>query len=174
LSLYAGARLPGTVPHGVQKVTFTSGTTAQPKGVCLGSSQQWALAQQLADTLAGLNIRRHLNLLPLSVLLENIAGTYTAMLSGARNISLPLAMTGLRGAASFDPGVCLAAIAATRAESVILLPQMLQALVGAVRPDDPRIASLKFIAVGGARTPKALIEAAQARGFPVYEGYGLS
>ena len=46
--------------------------------------------------------------------------------------------------------------------------------MGAVRPDDPRIASLKFIAVGGARTPKALIEAAQARGFPVYEGYGLS
>ena len=174
LSLYAGARLPGTVPHGVQKVTFTSGTTAQPKGVCLGSSQQWELAQVLADALAGLNIRRHLNLLPLSVLLENIAGTYTAMLSGALNISLPLAMTGLRGAASFDPGVCLAAIAATRAESVILLPQMLQALVAAVRPDDPRIASLKFIAVGGARTPKALIEAAQARGFPVYEGYGLS
>lgn len=174
LALHPGQRRAATVPAGVQKVTFTSGTTSQPKGVCLGSAQQWELAQVLAAGLEELDIRRHLNLLPLAVLLENIAGVYTALLSGAANICLPLAQTGLRGAASFDPALCLDTIARTRAESVILLPQMLQALVAAARPGDARLGTLKFIAVGGARTPPALIEAAQARGFPVFEGYGLS
>lgn len=174
LGLYRGARPYAAMPPGVQKVTFTSGTTAQPKGVCLRSAQQWELAQVLSGLLAGLGIRRHLNLLPLSVLLENIAGAYTALLSGATNVSLPLAQTGLRGAVSFDPVLCLDAIARTRAESVIVLPQMLQALVGAARPKDARLRTLKFIALGGAKTPAALVEAARARGFPVYEGYGLS
>jgi len=174
LGLHLGPRRAGTVADGVQKVTFTSGTTAAPKGVCLGSAQQWELARVLAGELACLEIRRHLNLLPLAVLLENIAGTYTALLSGAANISLPLAHTGLRGAASFDPVLCLDTIARTRAESVILLPQMLQALVMAARAGDARLHTLKFIAVGGAKTPPALIEAAQAKGFPVCEGYGLS
>ncbi len=174
LALHLGPRPAPTVPPGVQKVTFTSGTTAQPKGVCLGSAQQWELARVLAGELAALDIRRHLNLLPLAVLLENIAGAYTALLSGAATICLPLAQTGLRGAASFDPVLCLDTIARTRAESVILLPQMLQALVAAARAGDSRLHTLKFIAVGGARTPPALIEAAHAKGFPVYEGYGLS
>ncbi|WP_306391868.1 AMP-binding protein [Telluria beijingensis] len=174
LGLHLGPRPARTVPEGVQKVTFTSGTTAAPKGVCLGSDQQWELARVLAGELASLDVRRHLNLLPLAVLLENIAGTYTALLSGAANICLPLALTGLHGAAAFDPVVCLDTIARTRAESVILLPQMLQALVAAARTGDARLHTLKFIAVGGAKTPPALVAAAQAKGFPVYEGYGLS
>lgn len=174
LPLHAGPALAPTVPAGAQKVTFTSGTTSQPKGVCLGADQQWELSAVLAGLLSGLGIRRHLNLLPLSVLLENIAGVYTALLSGAVNVALPLARTGLSGAARFEPVVCMEAIAQTRAESVILLPQMLLALVASAAPADPRLRSLKFIAVGGAKTPPALIAAARAKGFPVYEGYGLS
>lgn len=174
LLLHAGSVPAATVPPGVQKVTFTSGTTAEPKGVCLSSAQQWELAAVLAGRLAGLEVRRHLNLLPLSVLLENVAGVYTALLSGAANVCLPLAQTGLSGAARFEPVVCLEAIARARAESVIVLPQMLLALVAAAVPQDPRLRTLKFMAVGGARTPPALIAAARAKGFPVYEGYGLS
>jgi len=41
-------------------------------------------------------------------------------------------------------------------------------------PKCARIRSLKFVAVGGAKTPAALIHAARDKGFPVYEGYGLS
>lgn len=174
LQLFARPVAQAAVPAGVQKITFTSGTTAQPKGVCLSSGQQWELAQVLRDQLAGLAIRRHLNLLPLSVLLENIAGVYTALLSDATNICLPLARTGLSGASGFDPVTCLEAIAAQQAESVILLPQMLQALVAVAAPGDPRLGTLKFMAVGGAKTAPALIAAARAKGFPVYEGYGLS
>lgn len=175
LHLYESARagISGNLPD-IQKITFTSGTTAQPKGVCLSARQQWDVAQGLQASLAGLQIRRHLNLLPLAVLLENIAGVYTALLSGATDICLPLAETGLRGASQFDPGICLDAIERHQAESVILLPQMLQALVAASRAHEPRIHSLKFVAVGGGKTPEPLIRAAREKGFPVYEGYGLS
>jgi long-chain acyl-CoA synthetase len=158
----------------IQKVTFTSGTTSEPKGVCLSAAQQWEVAAAIRDSLAALDIGRHLNLLPLPVLLENVAGVYAALLSGATNICLPMSETGLSGASRFDPQACLDAIARHEAESVILLPQMLQALVAVASKSDPRARSLKYVAVGGARTPVALIHAARAKGLPVYEGYGLS
>lgn len=158
----------------VQKITFTSGTTSEPKGVCLSTQQQWEVAKALESTLAPLAIKKHLNLLPLAVLLENIAGAYTALLCGAENICLPLADVGLQGASAFDANACLAAIEKYQAESVILLPQMLQAITATCQKDDTRLKSLKFVAVGGAKTPEALIQAARNKGIPAYEGYGLS
>lgn len=157
-----------------QKITFTSGTTSAPKGVCLSTAQQWQVAQALHGGLGGLGVERHLCLLPFAVLLENIAGPYTALLSGATTICPPLAETGLSGASQFDPQLCLAAIERYQAHSVILLPQMLQALVAVTAPGDARLASLRFVAVGGAKTPPRLLAAARARGLPVFEGYGLS
>ena len=158
----------------VQKITFTSGTTSTPKGVCLGTTQQWELAAALRAGLAPLHLERHLCLLPFAVLLENIAGPYTALLSGATTICPPLAETGLSGASGFDPQTCLAAIARYAPHSIILVPHMLQALVAAIRPGDPRIRSLRFVAVGGGKTSARLIATARERGLPVYEGYGLS
>lgn len=162
------------VLRAVQKITFTSGTTATPKGVCLSTAQQWDVARALHAGLGELDLRRHLCLLPFAVLLENIAGPYTALLSGATTICPPLAEVGLSGASGFDPQRCLAAIERYQAHSVIVLPQMLQALVAAAAPNDSRIRSLRLVAVGGAKTPARLLAAAQEAGFPVYEGYGLS
>jgi long-subunit acyl-CoA synthetase (AMP-forming) len=51
---------------------------------------------------------------------------------------------------------------------------MLQAITAACEVSDERIKSLKFVAVGGAKTPVALIESARSKGIPAYEGYGLS
>jgi long-subunit acyl-CoA synthetase (AMP-forming) len=169
-----GAALAQPMPRGTQKITFTSGTTASPKGVCLSSAQQWELARALQQGVAPLRLERHLCLLPFAVLLENIAGPYTAMLSGAATICPPLAEVGLTGASQFDPQRCLDAIARYQAHSIIVLPHMLQALLAALAPQDTRAASLRFIAVGGAKVPARLLAAAQARGLPVYEGYGLS
>jgi long-subunit acyl-CoA synthetase (AMP-forming) len=160
--------------HGSQKITFTSGTTAEPKGIGLDSAGQWELADRLSGLLAPLQLERHLCLLPLSVLLENVAGAYTSMRSGAVLICPPLAEVGLTGSSQFDAQRCLDAIARHQAHSVILLPQMLRALLAAASPGDPRMQSLRFMAVGGAKTPPGVIEAAHQRGWPVHEGYGLS
>ena len=157
-----------------QKITFTSGTTAAPKGVCLDAAQQWAVAASFAEPLARLGVSRHLCLLPFAVLLENVAGVYTALSCGATITCPPLAEVGMRGSSGFDADVCLDAIARRRAESVILLPQMLLAILAAAGPGDERLASLRFAAVGGAKTPEEVLHAARARGIPVYEGYGLT
>lgn len=165
----AGADLGDT-----QKITFTSGTTAAPKGVCLSAAQQWQVADALQQGVRPLGIERHLCLLPFAVLLENIAGPYTALLSGATTICPPLAEVGVGGASKFDPHLCLAAIERYQAQSIILLPQMLQALVAVLQPNDQRIRSLRFVAVGGAKTPARLLATARSLGLPVFEGYGLS
>jgi acyl-CoA synthetase (AMP-forming)/AMP-acid ligase II/pyrroloquinoline quinone (PQQ) biosynthesis protein C len=160
--------------EGTAKVSFTSGTTGTPKGVCLGAAQQHALAQALAAATRPLALERHLCLLPLPVLLENVAGARTALLAGADCVLPPLASVGLTGATGFDPLACLAAIEREQAESVILLPQMLLALTAALEAGAPRPARLRFAAVGGAKVAPALIERARAAGLPVYEGYGLT
>lgn len=162
------------LPPDTRKITFTSGTTGNPKGICLTREQQLATAQGLGEILGGLGIRRHLNLLPFSVLLENIAGLYAPLMLGAQCISPPLKAVGLSGSSHFDAETCLAMIEKTGAESVILLPQMLQALLNCVQPGDPRLRSLKFMAVGGGATPVAILNRAHQLGLPVYEGYGLS
>jgi long-subunit acyl-CoA synthetase (AMP-forming) len=85
-----------------------------------------------------------------------------------------LSEVGLHGSSNFDAEACIAAIEKYQAESIILLPQMLQAIVARSTKQDRRLKSLKFVAVGGGKTPVALIKTAKSLGIPVYEGYGLS
>ena len=162
------------LPRGTSKLTFTSGTTGAPKGVALRSAQQWAVARSIAGVARDLALRRHLCLLPLSVLLENVAGVYAALAAEMQFCVPSLAEVGMRGSSSFDADACLAAIEHWQAESVILLPQMLAALASAVERGAVAPRSLKFAAVGGARVSPALIQRARALGLPAYEGYGLS
>ena len=159
---------------GIAKITFTSGTTGTPKGVQLGAEQQWSVARSVAEATRSLGIRRHLCLLPLPVLLENVAGAYAAHLAGAQLCAPPLAECGVQGGAGFDAAACLAALERWEPHSVILLPQMLLSLVGLLESGARRPASLRFAAVGGAKVSPALIIRARAAGLPVYEGYGLS
>jgi long-chain acyl-CoA synthetase len=168
----------GVVPHGpIHKITFTSGTTGAPKGVCLSTEQQINAAQTLATVTASLDIQLHLSLLPFPVLLENIAGIYAPLLLGARCICPPLADVGMTGSSGFDANACLNAIAQYKPDSIILLPQMLRALVASLESkatNNAGIRTLKFVAVGGGSTPAPLILRARELGLPVYEGYGLS
>lgn len=168
------AAIPAALPRGTSKVTFTSGTTGTPKGVPLTGAGQWAVARSLAQATRELRLRRHLCLLPLALLLENVAGVYAPLAAGMEFCVPPLAETGLRGSSGFDPVACLAAIERWEAESVILLPQMLAALCAALERGAPRPEKLRFAAVGGAKVSTALIERARSLGLPAYEGYGLS
>jgi len=160
-----------------QKITYTSGTTGEPKGVALTSALQRETAQALALRLAPLRIERHLSLLPFPLLLENVAGAYTALRLGAACICPPLDRVGVAGSVGFDPDRCLQTIGELAPHSLILLPQMLRLLVERLEHAagrDPRVASLRFVAVGGAKTPLSVLRRARALGLPVYEGYGLS
>lgn len=166
---------PVPLPPGTSRITFTSGTTGQPKGVCLGAAAIDAVAAGLGEALAPLGLSRHLNALPFAVLLENIAGLLAPRRQGMDVISLPLAEVGLAGSSSFDPARLDAAVRAHGADSLILLPQMLRAWVGWLAQTGQRApASLKLVAVGGAAVGAPLLQAAQALGLPAMEGYGLS
>lgn len=168
------ASRPVALPPGTGKITFTSGTTGQPKGVCLANPSLETIAESLARIGQQAGVERHLCALPLPVLLENIAGAWAAMLAGAEIVALPMAELGMAGATGVDAGRFLAAIRQHEAHSLILVPQLLEALVGAVEAGATRPRCLRFVAVGGARVPPTLLARARRLGFPVHEGYGLS
>jgi len=162
------------LPPGTLKVTFTSGTTGEPKGVCLGREEMETVAESLRQASAAGSDDRHLCLLPLATLLENVGGIYTPLLAGA-TICLPgLAEVGLAGSSGLDVGRLIAALGQWRASSAIMVPQMLQAVVTAGQAGVAMPSSLRYLAVGGAPVAVRLIEDAQALGLPVFEGYGLS
>ena len=166
---------PVSLSRGTGKITFTSGSTGTPKGVCLDAEAQLTVADGLAQALAPVSVRRHLCTLPLAVLLENIAGVYAPLLSGASVILPAAAEVGLEGATSFRPAALNAAAARYRADSVITLPQMLRAWsVWRQRVAAEPLSALKFVAVGGAQVGKALLAQARRAGLPAFEGYGLS
>jgi long-subunit acyl-CoA synthetase (AMP-forming) len=160
------------LPEGTGKVTFTSGSTGTPKGVCLGTAQQ--LLQASALTLAvQVKAPRHLCALPLSTLLENIAGVYAPLLAGGTVVTRGMAELGFAGSRLAEPQQFLQVLSTVRPDTLILIPQLLQLLVHAVK-QGWQAPPFKFIAVGGSRVSAALIREAHALGLPVYEGYGLS
>ena len=163
-----------SLPQATQKITYTSGSTGEPKGVCLSLDSQLAVAQSLLDASQARPDDRHLCLLPLSTLLENLAGVYAPLLAGATVVALPQAAVGLHGAAQLDVRQMLAALHDSRASTAILVPQLLTALVAVLEAGLPRPPSLRFIAVGGAPVSPQLLHRALALGLPVHEGYGLS
>lgn len=166
---------PVALPAGTAKITFTSGTTGAPKGVCLSASAMSRVTDALMQAMEPLTIQRHLCALPFAVLLENIAGLLAPLSAGATCITLPLGQLGLTGSSSFDAARFHAAVARHQPHSLILLPQMLRAWVGHLQASSQRApASLRFVAVGGAAVGERLLLTARALGIPAYEGYGLS
>lgn len=173
---YAFVRDPAisVIPNGTWKITFTSGTTGDPKGVCLGREQLEIVAAQLCGSSNASDDDRHLCLLPLSMLLENIGGLYVPVLAGA-TICLPKPnQIGLSGSSGLQPKKFLEGINTWRPSTAIMVPQLLQALVALVRAGASLPNTLRYIAVGGAAVSPTLLSAAHAIGLPVYEGYGLS
>jgi long-subunit acyl-CoA synthetase (AMP-forming) len=171
-------RLPAqavAMPAGTAKITFTSGTTGAPKGVCLGAAAMQCVAAGLVEAMAPLGIARHLCALPLPVLLENIAGLLAPLSHGATCVVLPLAQLGWTGSSGFDAALFDAAVRRHQPDSTIVLPQMLRLWVEHLKQTGTRAPpTLKFVAVGGAAVGARLVLDARALGIPAYEGYGLS
>lgn len=161
------------IPKGTGKITFTSGSTGNPKGVCLSHQSQEVVAESVVKAI-GLSAPRHLCLLPLATLLENVAGVYAPLLAGGTVVLRNPQSLGFAGTSLTNPQAMLATISEVQPNSLILVPELLQLLImGCAQGWTPPV-SLKFIAVGGAHVAEGLLQKARALGLPVYQGYGLS
>lgn len=165
---------PPAVHAGTAKITFTSGTTGDPKGVCLSAATMLRTADALRRELGGLGVQRHLCALPLSLLLENVAGVYANILNGSTLVTPTNGALGLTGSSGVDIARFVRAQQDANPHSLILVPQLLLALIAARSFGIALPESYRFVAVGGGRVAPSLLDQAVRAGLPVYEGYGLS
>ncbi|MCG3879494.1 AMP-binding protein [Psychrobacter sp. Ps6] len=178
------------------KVTYTSGSTGMPKGVCLGQETLMRIVESLSgaltDTLTddathapkvsnATSNFSHLSVLPFATLLENVAGVYVSLYMGRTLVTGHIDQFGLLSNQAFDAKRLMTTVQTYDIASVILLPQMLKAICehmadkGTTKSSaNAAVPSLKFMAVGGGKVSPQLLKDASGLNLPVYEGYGLS
>lgn len=156
-----------SLPQGTAKITYTSGTTGTPKGVCLSAQAMKNVAQSIVNVLDADMAGLHASVLPLGVLLENVAGVYATLMAGGTVLFNRLEAFGKNYENLHH------IINSSGATSVILVPEILRILMAQVL-EKGALPSLKYVAVGGSRVSPSLVMQARALGLPVYEGYGLS
>jgi long-chain acyl-CoA synthetase len=163
------------LPPATTKISFTSGSTGAPRGVCLSAAGLLDTAVAVAGCFADLAIERHLAVLPLSLLLENSAGIHASLLLGAEIRVAGLQTLGWRGMVGFDPVALQRTVVASAANSLILVPELLKMWSAQRAAGEPAAANdLRYVAVGGARVAPELLARARAVGLPAYQGYGLT
>lgn len=162
------------ISNDIVKITFTSGTSAAAKGVCLTNDNIEKVVFSLIERIGAKNAVNNLLLFPLAILLENIAGVYCALCVGARVTILPLRLTGINISGNINLEYFIAALEKFGASSFIITPELLKLLVHLMKLKKITLAKAKFIAIGGAVVSKDLLLEAKELGLPIYQGYGLS
>lgn len=160
---------------GTAKITFTSGSTASPKGVCLSEENLEKVTQSLIDMIGNKHQpEHHLVLLPLSTLLENVTGIYVPLQMGCCSTIFTGELVGLKGSSQFNASQFCQVLAANQPHSLVLTPALLNVLIQIATQQKALIKSLRFVAVGGAHVCAKIMQQAFAIGIPAFEGYGLS
>jgi long-chain acyl-CoA synthetase len=162
------------LPPSTAKITYTSGTTGQPRGVCLTGTAMERVTASLGAAVGASGQDKALTLLPLSTLLANIAGIYTPLFSGSTAYVPDLSDCGIHGSTGVRADQLIATLNHYQPTVTVLVPHLLKILVEAATQGVHMPSSLRFIAVGGAPVSPLLLQRARALGLPVYEGYGLS
>lgn len=165
---------PIALPEGTARITFTSGSTGVPRGICLSEAQMIETARAVIARVGNEHAGRHLALLPTGILLETVAGLFTTLLAGGTYIAAPAGTVGLTSPFRPDFAAMLGAVRTARATSLILVPELLAGLVSAIDKGGSKPIGLTLVAVGGARVPHSLIARARNVGIPVRQGYGLT
>ena len=161
-------------PTDTIKVTYTSGTTGEPKGVCIDLLAITNTVDSVIQRSGVNSLDRHFSALPMTTLLENIAGLYVTLSCGATAIIHPQESIGISGATGIDPYQFIRSMDKSHPTTTILIPQMLNVMIGVVEASKEYLNSMKFIAVGGAPISEQILIKAKAIGLPIFEGYGLS
>ncbi len=157
------------------KVTFTSGSTGNPKGLCLSLQNMSSTALAVAEKIGELEVKNHVSVLPLAVLLENVAGVYAALLAGVPCIVPSLRISGMAAQPTPNCSTLFSLLSNHNSHSCILVPELLKGLCEvALKGKDVTTLDSRFLAVGGARVGEGLLRLAHSYQLPVYEGYGLS
>lgn len=162
------------IPPRTARISFTSGSTGDPKGICLDDRVMMQTAQAIVARLGEGLADVHFPVLPLAVLLENVAGLYATLLAGGRYCVRPAAAIGLADPFAPDDARLVDAIGKSGATSLILVPEYLARIVGRLERTGGRLDRLGLVAVGGARVPLSLLARADRVGLPVVQGYGLT
>lgn len=162
------------LPKNTDKITFTSGTTGNAKGVCLSQETMEQTASSIISVLGEGLADRHFAVLPLPVLLENIAGLYVTILCGKTYIIEPLENIGFIAGAMPNFALLASKLQQSQATSCILVPEILKGLIFALQIGQMSLENMKFMAVGGSKISTETIMQARRLRLPVYQGYGLS
>jgi long-subunit acyl-CoA synthetase (AMP-forming) len=167
-----GRTPPVPMAEGFGQIIYTSGSTGHPKGVRHGGRQiGWSTAALAAASNAS-ESDSYLSVLPLPLLLETICAILVPLLVGGKTHFVEQNAKAFGSAQSQS---IAAMFEDEKPTSSVLVPQLLGAWVEELAASGLRAPpTLRFIAVGGAPTPAAVVEQAWALGIPVYEGYGLS
>jgi long-chain acyl-CoA synthetase len=162
------------LPPSIARITYTSGTTGQPRGVCLTGAAMERVTVSLSTAVGAAGGDKALTLLPFSTLLANITGIYAPLFSGSTACVPDLANCGIHGSTGVLADQLVAALHYYQPTITVLVPHLLKILVEAATQGARLPSSLRYIAVGGAPVSPLLLKRARALGLPVYEGYGLS
>ena len=109
------------------EILFTSGSTGNPKGVVITQAMLLASTRRCLATIpAGSN--RFVSILPLSHIMEQVAGLIYAAAAGAETEYI----------ATLRPDLIAAAIKGHRATALVVVPQVLELLFGAIRREADR------------------------------------
>lgn len=157
--------VPTVVPSDLGALIYTSGTSGDPKGVCLSFDN---IAQNVTACVTAAELDADsvfLGLLPQFHGFGLTTTTVVPLLLGATVHFLP----------RFSPGTVVNTIAERRISVFITVASMFGALAAMKDATRERFASLTFAVSGGEPLPTAVAQAFERRyGVRIYEGYGMT
>ena len=156
------------IPPGVLKVSYRAQGMSAPQAVMLSAVMIEHAADRLLQLHGARNIGKHLSFLPLSTVLENIAGLYVPLSLGA-TVLLKTRAVAAMSCAPTGVETLFEALRQERPHSLALTAELLGAVVNATERGWRAPAELVSIVVDTESVSPELLRRARALGLPTLE-----